>query len=97
MTMAQPTATSLCKCLREITELMEKGQAVEAALAVAEMRELLPLLPLEMTTDELAEADRLLKRCVELEAGMREKVLASLQRLAATRKSLVYHRYGGRP
>jgi hypothetical protein len=95
--MAQPTSNSLCKCLQRITGLMEKGEAVEAAGAVAEMNELLPLLPLEMTTDELAEANRLLKRCVELEAGMRQKVLASLQRLAATRKSLVYRRYGGRP
>jgi hypothetical protein len=76
---------------------MEKGEAVEAAVAMSEMNELLPLLPMEMTTEELAEANRLLRRCVELESGMRQKVLASLQRLAATRKSLVYRRYGGRP
>ncbi len=94
--MAQPTTNSLCKCLQKIAGLMEKGEAVEAAAAVAEMNELLPLLPLEMTTDELTEAKRLLDRCVELEGGMRQTVIASLQRLAATRKSLVYRRYGRR-
>jgi hypothetical protein len=95
--MAEPTTNSLCKCLQRIAGLMEKGEAVEAAVAMSEMNELLPLLPMEMTTEELAEANRLLRRCVELESGMRQKVLASLQRLAATRKSLVYRRYGGRP
>ncbi len=95
--MAKPATNSLCECLQKIAKLMETGEVIEAAALAVEMKGLLPSLPLEMTTEEFAEAGRLLGRCGEMEGIMRQKVLGSLQRLAATRKSLVYRRYSGRP
>jgi hypothetical protein len=96
--MVFPSASeALRDCLRRIGALLEKGEAVQAAAIVSEMTEIFPLLPPEMPADELAEAKDLLAHCGDLERGLRQNVLVSLQRLAATKKSLVYRRYIGRP
>jgi hypothetical protein len=96
--MVVPSASqTLRDCLRRIGALLERGEAVQAAAIVSEMTEVFPRLPQEMPADELAEANNLLAHCADLERGLRQKVLVSLQRLAATKKSLVYRRYIGRP
>ena len=64
---------------------------------MSELTEIFPRLPPEMPPDEVAEARSLLAHCAELERGLRQNVLVSLWRLAATKKSLVYRRYVGRP
>jgi hypothetical protein len=83
---------NLCDCLRRIAVLLEQGKPVEAATIVAEIEELLPRLPPKMPEDQLAEARTLLARCGVLEQTMRQSVVASLQRLAATRRSSIYRR-----
>jgi len=94
--MAHSATEDLCGCLRRIAALLEKGEPEAAAAIVAEMNEVSPRLPTEMPADELAEAQSLLERCAELERGVRQNVLDALRRLGATRKSLVYRRYGSR-
>jgi hypothetical protein len=96
--MVVPSASeALRDCLRRISALLEKGEAVQAATIVSEMTAIFPRLPTEMPPDELDEARLLLAHCTELERGLRQSVLVSLQRLAASKKSLVYRRYIGRP
>ena len=95
--MAHSAANGLSSCLRRIAVLLEKGEPVAAAAIVVEMNELFSTLPSAMPQGEIDEATHLLHRCKELERGLRQSVLASLQRLAATRKSLVYRRYGSGP
>jgi hypothetical protein len=92
--MADSATDNLRGCLRGIATLLEKGDPVAAAAIVSEMNELLPRLPRDMPQEELAEATQLLDRCKELEEGLRQNALAALQRLGATRKSLIYRRYG---
>ena len=77
--------------------MLESGDPVAAAAIVAEMTEFLPRLPPEMPAEELAEASRLLEHCTTLEKVLRQRVLASLQRLGATRRATAYRQYGGRP
>jgi hypothetical protein len=95
--MAHSATEDLRGCLRRIAALLEKGDAVAAAAIVVEMNELIPRLPPDMPNEELAEATHLLEHCEELEHGLRQDALLALQRLAASRKSLVYRRYGGGP
>jgi hypothetical protein len=96
--MVVPSASeALRDCLRRIGALLERGEAVQAAAIVKEMTEIFSRLPPELPADELAEANSLLAHCAELEGSLRRNVLVSLQRLAATKKSLVYRRYLGRP
>jgi hypothetical protein len=95
--MAHSAIDGLSSCLRRIAALLEKDDPVSAAAIMVEMNELFPTLPSDVAQEELAEAVRLLHHCRELEQGLRQSVLASLQRLAATRKSLVYRRYGSGP
>jgi hypothetical protein len=96
MVVVPSASEALRNCLQRIGALLEKGEAVQAAAIVSEMTEIFPRLPMEMSPDELAEASNLLAHCAELERGLRQNVLVSLQRLAATKKSMVYRRYLGR-
>lgn len=95
--MSSSATQDLCGCLRRIAARLEEGDPAEAAAVVAEMNEVFPRLPNEMPDEELDEATRLLVRCKELEQGLRQNALTSLQRLAATRKSMIYRRYAPRP
>jgi hypothetical protein len=90
--MPLPASESVCDYLRRIAALLEQGKPVEAATIVTEMTELLPRLSPEMPDDQLAEARILLARCGVLEQAVRQSVVASLQRLAATRRSSIYRR-----
>jgi hypothetical protein len=92
--MSGSATQDLCGCLRRISILLERGEPEEAAAIVSEMNEVFPRLPREMPSEEFAEARRLLEHCTTLEKGMRQSVLASLQRLAATRRASVYRQYG---
>jgi len=87
----------LCKHLEMIAHYLEKGEPGSAAAIVAEMNELFPRLPTSMPADEVTKARRLLERCVGLEEEMRRGVLASLNRLAATRKAMTYRHRGSGP
>jgi hypothetical protein len=87
----------LCECLRRIAALLERGQPVEAAAVADEMNALLPHLPAQMPQEKADEARTLLAHCAILEEGLRQHVLTSLQRLAATRKSMGYRRQGSGP
>jgi hypothetical protein len=87
----------LCGCLRRIAALLESGQPVEAAAVADEMNELLPHLPEQMPQEKAEEARNLLAHCAVLEEGLRQQVLTSMQRLAATRKSTIYRRQGSGP
>jgi hypothetical protein len=95
--MSDSPTQDLCGCLQRIAILLEKGESVQAATVVAEMNDVFPRLPPDMPDHELAEARRLLDHCTALERGLRQSVLASLQRLGATRKALVYREHRGRP
>lgn len=92
--MSESAIQDYCDCLRRIAILLEKGEPIAAAAVVAEMNEIFPRLPAEIREEELQEAQGLLERCKELEQGLRHKVLASLQQLAATRRSRIYQ-WGG--
>jgi len=87
----------LCGCLRRIAALLERGQPEEAATLVPEMLGMLPQVPLQLPQGKVDEAKDLLARCVGLEQSLRQGVLVSLRRLAATRRSSIYRRYGSRP
>jgi hypothetical protein len=95
--MAHSATEELRSCLRRIASLLEKGEPVAAAAIVGEMNEIFPRLPPDMPQDELAEASQLLDRCKELELGLREKALVALRQLGATRRSMIYRRYGSGP
>lgn len=95
--MSDSATQDLCGCLQRIADLLERGEPVAAAAIVAEMNDVFPRLPPDMPDDELVEARRLLDLCTALECGLRQNVLASLRRLAATRKALVYRQHGRRP
>ena len=95
--MADEATGSLCGCLRRIAVLLEKGNPVEAAAVVCEMNEVLSRGPTAMSESEYAEARSLLALCEKLERDARQDVLVSLQRLAATRKSSIYRRFGSDP
>jgi hypothetical protein len=95
--MVHSATEELRNCLRRIAALLENGEPVRAATIVNEMNELFPRLPDAMPPNELAEAQSLLERCVQLEQGLRKNVLGALQRIAATRKSRVYRWYGRKP
>jgi len=90
--MAHSATQQLCGCLRRISALLEQGHPEEAAVIVGEMNVLFPQLPPTMPEDELTEAKALLARCVQLEQGLRQAALVALQRLGATRRSMVYRR-----
>jgi hypothetical protein len=77
--------------------LLEKGEAVEAAAIVEEMKAVIARGPAAMTERELSEARSVLARCGSLEEGLRANTLASLQRLGALRRSRVYGRVRKRP
>jgi hypothetical protein len=87
-----PENPGLSSFLRKIADLLDAGDAVEAARVVGEMNLLLPTMPVDIPDVELSEAEGLLKRCRDLEQGLRRKTLDSMQRLGAVRKSLVYRR-----
>ena len=95
--MADTETDGLCSCLRRIATLLEKGEPEAAAAVVGELNSVLSQSPSEMPEAEYVEARGLLERCEKLERDARQDVLASLQRLAATRKSSIYRRFGGEP
>ena len=95
--MASANGQGLADCLRGIAVLLERGQAVEASALLPEMNRILSSPPVEMSSAEVEEANHWLGRCVALEGCLRQEVVASLQRLAATRKSRAYRRYAVRP
>ena len=77
-------------CLARMAVLLEQGDAVGAAKLVEELEAVMARGPTAMTAEELSEARTLLAHCGELERGLRGSALASLQRLAALRRSRVY-------
>ena len=87
-----PSKRGLCGYLRKIANLLESGQAIEAASVVAEMNRLLPTMPLDLSDSEVSESEGLLKHCRELEQGLRDRALQSMRQLGAARKSLAYRR-----
>ena len=80
-----------------IAQLLEKGEPEAAAAVVLQMKDLFPGLPASMPPDEADEARRSLARCVQLEEDLRRQVLASLNRLAATRRSGAYRHRASSP
>jgi hypothetical protein len=82
--------------LRKILAALEKGDPIEAAGVVAEMKTVLKALPVEISERDADEAGLLLGRCVRLEQTLREGVLASMRQLGAARKLVVYRHGIGR-
>ena len=83
--------------LREIVELLERGDRAGAAAAAAEMRNLVPGLPSVMPEGDLAEAEKLMQRYATLGEELHQDTLASIARLGAARRVAAYGHRARRP
>ncbi len=88
---------ALCGCLRKILALLENGDAINAAAVVPEMDAVLKSLPGEISQRDAEDARQLLRRCVDLEHGLRGPVLDSLRQMGAARKARAYRAFARRP
>ena len=87
---------ALCGCLRKILAALERGEPIEAAAVVPEMKAVVRGLPTDIAEKDAEEAGQLLGRCAELECSLREEVLESMRQLGAARKSIAYRIVAGR-
>ena len=94
--MVRSSTQVLCDQLGRIAAFLEGGDGEAAAGVMVEVQELLPHLPSSMPDDELAQAQQLLQRCCELEAGLRQRIVASLKELGAGRRGFVYRHMASR-
>lgn len=80
----------LCEHLGNAAELLEKGDAVAAALELEEIQALYPRLPGSMPQGEYEMARRLFERCAEAEGILRKQVTLALAQLGTGRRADAY-------
>ena len=80
----------LCEHLGNAAELLEKGDAVAAAVEMEEIKSLYPQLPNSMPQGEYEMARRLFNQCADAEGRLRKQVTEALAKLGAGRRAQAY-------